>query len=142
MENKRNQLTLRSPVCVECLIGKQKKPILFKVTEPSSVPYSHGFTKTIIQQNIHSRSCTLLTCHYRFTDFTDLKPVQKLMMIESLDCACASSATDANSFVTGTAVMNTHRQLAHPWITALSHIGKALRARSLTCSPLARAQVA
>jgi hypothetical protein len=27
------------PVCVECLIGKQKKPILFKVTEPSSVPY-------------------------------------------------------------------------------------------------------
>jgi len=27
-------------VCAECLIGKQKKPILFKVTEPSSVPYS------------------------------------------------------------------------------------------------------
>jgi hypothetical protein len=26
-------------VCVEFLIGKQKKPILFKVTEPSSVPY-------------------------------------------------------------------------------------------------------
>ncbi len=26
------------PVCVECLIGKQKKPILFKVTEPSSIP--------------------------------------------------------------------------------------------------------
>ena len=26
-------------VCVECLIGKQKNPILFKVTEPSSVPY-------------------------------------------------------------------------------------------------------
>jgi len=26
-------------VCVECLIGKQKKPILVKVTEPSSVPY-------------------------------------------------------------------------------------------------------
>jgi len=26
-------------VCVECLIGKQKKPILFQVTEPSSVPY-------------------------------------------------------------------------------------------------------
>jgi len=25
--------------CVECLIGKQKKPILFKVTEPSSIPY-------------------------------------------------------------------------------------------------------
>ena len=24
-------------MCVECLIGKQKKPILFKVTEPSSV---------------------------------------------------------------------------------------------------------
>ena len=24
---------------VECLIGKQKKPILFKVTEPSSIPY-------------------------------------------------------------------------------------------------------
>ena len=28
-----------SAVCVECLIGKQKKPILFKVTEPSSIPY-------------------------------------------------------------------------------------------------------
>jgi hypothetical protein len=27
------------PQCVECLIGKQKKPILFKVTEPSSIPY-------------------------------------------------------------------------------------------------------
>ncbi len=26
-------------VCVECVIGKQKKPILFKVTEPSSIPY-------------------------------------------------------------------------------------------------------
>jgi len=26
-------------VCVECLIGKQKKPILFKVTKPSSIPY-------------------------------------------------------------------------------------------------------
>jgi hypothetical protein len=26
-------------VCVECLIGKQKKPILVKVTKPSSVPY-------------------------------------------------------------------------------------------------------
>ncbi len=26
-------------VCVECLIAKQKKPILFKITEPSSVPY-------------------------------------------------------------------------------------------------------
>ena len=26
-------------VCVECLIGKQNKPTLFKVTEPSSVPY-------------------------------------------------------------------------------------------------------
>ena len=26
-------------VCVECLIGKQKKPILFKVIEPSSIPY-------------------------------------------------------------------------------------------------------
>jgi len=26
-------------VCVECLIGKQNKPILFKVTEPSSIPY-------------------------------------------------------------------------------------------------------
>jgi hypothetical protein len=24
-------------VCVECLIGKQKKPILFKVTEPITV---------------------------------------------------------------------------------------------------------
>jgi hypothetical protein len=29
----------KKPVCVECLIGKQKKPILFKVTEPNSVPY-------------------------------------------------------------------------------------------------------
>ena len=28
-----------SRVCVECFIGKQKKPILFKVTEPSSIPY-------------------------------------------------------------------------------------------------------
>jgi hypothetical protein len=28
-----------APVCVECLMGKQKKPmILFQVTEPSSVP--------------------------------------------------------------------------------------------------------
>ena len=26
-------------MCVECLIGKQSKPSLFKVTEPSSVPY-------------------------------------------------------------------------------------------------------
>ena len=26
-------------MCVECLIGKQKKPILFQVTEPSSIPY-------------------------------------------------------------------------------------------------------
>jgi hypothetical protein len=32
-------LRLVSAECVECLIGKQKKPILFKVTEPSSVPY-------------------------------------------------------------------------------------------------------
>ena len=29
----------RQSVCVECLIGKQNKPILFKVTEPSSIPY-------------------------------------------------------------------------------------------------------
>jgi hypothetical protein len=29
----------QGPQCVECLIGKQKKPILFKVTEPSSIPY-------------------------------------------------------------------------------------------------------
>jgi hypothetical protein len=29
----------RHYVCVECLIGKQKKPILFKVTKPSSIPY-------------------------------------------------------------------------------------------------------
>ena len=27
-------------LCVECLIGKQKKPTLFQVTEPSSVPRS------------------------------------------------------------------------------------------------------
>ena len=26
-------------VCVECLVGEQNKPTLFKVTEPSSVPY-------------------------------------------------------------------------------------------------------
>jgi len=26
-------------VCVECLVGGQNKPTLFKVTEPSSVPY-------------------------------------------------------------------------------------------------------
>ncbi len=32
-------LVLSVSVCVECLIGKQKKPILFKVTEPSSIPY-------------------------------------------------------------------------------------------------------
>jgi hypothetical protein len=32
---------------VECLIGKQKKPILFKVTEPSSIPYrTHPVTST------------------------------------------------------------------------------------------------
>jgi hypothetical protein len=28
-------------VCVECLIGKQKKPILFKVTEPSCHADTH-----------------------------------------------------------------------------------------------------
>ena len=33
------QCTKSRVVCVECLIGKQKKPILFKVTEPSSIPY-------------------------------------------------------------------------------------------------------
>jgi hypothetical protein len=32
-------LNLTVTVCVECLIGKQKKPTLFNVTEPSSVPY-------------------------------------------------------------------------------------------------------
>jgi hypothetical protein len=26
-------------VCFECLVGKQNKPTLFKITEPSSVPY-------------------------------------------------------------------------------------------------------
>ena len=36
--------SLVDPVCVECLIGKQKKPILFKVTEPSSVPIIDGFS--------------------------------------------------------------------------------------------------
>ena len=30
---------IKETKCVECLIGKQKKPILFKVTEPSSIPY-------------------------------------------------------------------------------------------------------
>jgi hypothetical protein len=29
----------QTPVCVECLVGKQNEPTLFKVTEPSSVPY-------------------------------------------------------------------------------------------------------
>jgi len=41
----RTELIPRAPKgrCVECLIGKQKKPILFKVTEPSSIPYrTHG----------------------------------------------------------------------------------------------------
>jgi hypothetical protein len=33
-------------VCVECLIGKQKKPILFKVTEPSSIPVAINFSKS------------------------------------------------------------------------------------------------
>jgi hypothetical protein len=33
------QLRYKNTVCVECLIGKQKKPILFQVTEPSSIPY-------------------------------------------------------------------------------------------------------
>ena len=41
--NKRSiimKVTEPSSVCVACLIGKQKKPILFsKVTEPSSIPY-------------------------------------------------------------------------------------------------------
>ena len=33
-------------MCVECLVGEKNKPTLFKVTEPSSVPYrSHGFLK-------------------------------------------------------------------------------------------------
>jgi hypothetical protein len=36
-------------VCVECLIGKQKKPILFKVTEPSSV--------TVPSRGLCCRSC-------------------------------------------------------------------------------------
>jgi hypothetical protein len=34
-----NQLSLRSRCVLSVLIVKQKKPILFKVTEPSSVPY-------------------------------------------------------------------------------------------------------
>ncbi len=37
--NSKYHVTLYFVVCVECLIGKQKKPILFKVTEPSSIPY-------------------------------------------------------------------------------------------------------
>ena len=35
-EARRVERYIVGPVCVECLIGKQKKPILFKVTEPSS----------------------------------------------------------------------------------------------------------
>ena len=31
-------------VCVECLVGKQNKPTLFKVTEPSSVPYRSRYS--------------------------------------------------------------------------------------------------
>jgi hypothetical protein len=38
------------PVCVECLIGKQKKPILFKVTEPS-----HGNKRTHLQGGVKTR---------------------------------------------------------------------------------------
>jgi len=39
-EREREGGTREEPgVCVECLIGKQNKPTLFKVTEPSSVPY-------------------------------------------------------------------------------------------------------
>ena len=34
-------LLLLTCVCVECLIGKQKKTTLFKVTEPSSVHCAH-----------------------------------------------------------------------------------------------------
>ena len=37
-------------VCVECLIGKQKKPILFKVTEPS-----HGNKRTHLQGGVKTR---------------------------------------------------------------------------------------
>jgi hypothetical protein len=33
------KILIKKAVCVECLIGKQNKPTLFKVTEPSSVPY-------------------------------------------------------------------------------------------------------
>ena len=43
-------------VCVECLIGKQKKPILFKVTEPSSIPYR---TVTVLRLNFQHG------CNYR-----------------------------------------------------------------------------
>ncbi len=41
-----------SSVCVECLIGKQKKPILFKVAEPSSIPHSHGQVHTVQYRTI------------------------------------------------------------------------------------------
>ena len=34
-----NVVDCNASVCVECLIRKQNKPILFKVTEPSSIPY-------------------------------------------------------------------------------------------------------
>jgi hypothetical protein len=38
-------------VCVECLIGKQKKPILFKVTEPSSIPYTSHTGQSFCRQS-------------------------------------------------------------------------------------------
>ena len=37
-EASRNDALIFGRVCVGCLIGKQKKPIPFKVTEPSSIP--------------------------------------------------------------------------------------------------------
>jgi len=37
-------------VCVECIIGKQKKPILFKVTEPSKGLGRHTLAFTCIQR--------------------------------------------------------------------------------------------
>ena len=52
-----------SLVCVECLIGKQKKPILFKVTEPSSIPYrTHPACRSFLGWS-ETRRETRKRCH-------------------------------------------------------------------------------
>jgi hypothetical protein len=54
-------------VSVECLIGKQKKPILVKVTEPSSIPYRTPPKRLLIPKH-HSVSqqtvCLVLSLGY------------------------------------------------------------------------------